>query len=287
MPKPIKDMGASVRARLLALSKASGQPFDVLLTRFALERLLYRLSVSQHGGRFVLKGAMLLMTWLDDPHRPTRDLDLLGFGDPDPEGLLAIFREVMGSEDDDGVRFDPATLRQERIREDNDYGGIRLKARATVGGAQVAIVVDVGFGDALEPGEEMIDYPVMLDLPSPRLRAYAPETVIAEKFEAMVSLGRANTRLKDYYDIWILSQTFPFDDGRLARAIAATFERRRTALPEAVPDALTAAFAHDPQRELQWRSFIENVAVDPGSLENVVAVLTAFLFPHANVARSL
>ena len=193
----------------------------------------------------------------------------------------------MGSEDDDGVRFDPATLRQERIREDNDYGGIRLKARATVGGAQVAIVVDVGFGDALEPGEEMIDYPVMLDLPSPRLRAYAPETVIAEKFEAMVSLGRANTRLKDYYDIWILSQTFPFDDGRLARAIAATFERRRTALPEAVPDALTAAFAHDPQRELQWRSFIENVAVDPGSLENVVAVLTAFLFPHANVARSL
>lgn len=286
MPKPIKDMGASVRARLLALSKVSGQPFDVLLTRFALERLLYRLSKSQHGERFVLKGAMLLMTWLDDPHRPTRDLDLLGFGDPDPEGLLAIFREVMSPEYDDGVRFDPTTLRQERIREDNDYGGIRLKARATVGGAQVAIVIDIGFGDALEPGEEEIDYPVMLDLPSPRLRAYAPETVIAEKFEAMVSLGRANTRLKDYYDIWILSQTFPFEGNRLGMAMAATFERRGTALPEAIPDALTVAFASDPQKELQWRSFIENVAVDPGPLENVVAVLAAFLIPHSDLARS-
>lgn len=287
MPKPIKDMGASVRARLLALAKSSRQPFDVLLTRFVLERLLYRLGQSRHGARFVLKGAMLLMTWLDAPHRATRDLDLLGFGDPDPEGLLAVFQEIMEPVIDDGVSFEPATLRQERIREDDGYGGVRLKARATVGGAQVAIIIDIGFGDALEPGPEDIDYPALLGMPPPRLRAYAPETVIAEKFEAMVSLGRANTRLKDFYDIWILSQTFAFGDDRLTRAMAATFERRGTALPEQVPDALTVEFARDPQKNRQWRAFSDNIAIDPGSLEDVVAQLAGFLMPHASAARAL
>jgi len=246
---------------------------------------LYRLSVSAHADRFVLKGAMLLMVWLDEPHRPTRDLDLLGVGDPDPEGLLEIFRDVMSSGGDDGVAFEPATLRHEPIREDNDYGGLRLKARARVGGAQLAIVVDIGFGDALEPGDEIIEYPAMLGFPPPRLRAYAPETVIAEKFEAMVSLGHANTRLKDYYDIWILSRIFSFDDHRQARAIVATFNRRGTELPKTLPDALTNDFGRDPRKEQQWRSFVENAAIDPGSLPETVSSLAAFLMPHADAAR--
>ena len=195
MAKAIKNLGASVRARLLRISQVKGQTFDLVLTRFAIERLLYRLSRSRHAERFVLKGAMLLMTWLKDPHRATRDLDLLGFGDPNPDDMLATFREVLSQEVDDGVNFDTDGLRVDRIREELDDGGLRLRTTATIGGARVAIVVDIGFGDALEPGVDIVDYPAMLDLPAPKLRAYARETVIAEKFQAMVALGRANSRI--------------------------------------------------------------------------------------------
>lgn len=287
MAKPIRNMGASVRARLLIRAKETGQPYDVLLTRFALERLLYRLSISKHANRFVLKGAMRLMTWLDTPHRPTRDLDLLGFGDSDPEGLITLFREVMQQAEDDGVEFDPNALQHEPIKADDDYGGIRLRGRARVGGAQVSVIIDIGFGDAIAPGIEAIDYPVMLDLPAPRLRAYAPETMIAEKFEAMVSLGRANSRMKDFFDIYVLSQTFPFDDDRLATAMVATFERRGTPLPSETPDALTESFTADPQKVQQWRSFVENVAENPGELGAVTTALAAFLLPHLEAARDL
>lgn len=216
MAKEIRNLGASVRARLLQLSKASGQSFDLVLTRFALERLLFRLSRSPHAGRFVLKGAMLMMSWFDDPHRGTRDLDLLGFGNPEPDPMLETFREILAQEVDDGVMFGADTLRVDRIREELEYGGLRLRAIASISGARINLTIDIGFGDALEPGAKMLDYPSMLDFPSPRLRAYARETVIAEKFQAMVMLGRVNSRMKDFYDIWILSRSFDFDD-RLAR----------------------------------------------------------------------
>lgn len=245
MAKEITNIGASVRARLLNLSKANGQSFDLVLTRFALERLLFRLSQSPHVDRFVLKGAMLMMSWFDDPHRGTRDLDLLGFGDRSEAAMLATFRDILAQDAEDGVVFDPDTLRVDRIRDKFDYGGLRLRAIASVGGARINLTIDIGFGDALEPGAEVVDYPVMLDLPKPRLRAYARETVIAEKFQAMVALGRANSRMKDFYDIWILSRSFAFDDDRLARAIAATFARRGTVIPAEPPDALTPAFAAD------------------------------------------
>ena len=169
-------IGASVRAHLLKLSKANGQSFDQVLTRFALERLLFRLSQSPHADRFVLKGAMLMMSWFDDPHRGTRDLDLLGFGDPGEDAMLATFREILSQNVEDGVVFDPDTLRVDRIREELDYGGLRLRAIASVGGARINLTIDIGFGDALEPGVEVIDYPVMLDLPAPRLRAYDIQT---------------------------------------------------------------------------------------------------------------
>jgi len=282
--KEIKNIGASVRARLLNLAKASGQSFDLVLTRFALERLLYRLSQSRYADRFVLKGAMLLMTWLGDPHRGTRDLDLLGFGDPSPEAMLAIFREILEQDVSDGVLFDAEALRVDRIREELEYGGLRLRTAASISGARIGVTIDIGFGDALEPGVELLDYPSMLNLPAPRLRAYARETVIAEKFQAMVALGRANSRMKDFYDVWILSRTFAFDDDRLARAIAATFSRRGTPLPTEIPDALTPAFAADEQKQQQWRAFIEDVAQDPGSLTDVVSGLAAFLMAHAAAA---
>lgn len=285
MAKEIKNIGASVRARLLNLSKANGQSFDLVLTRFALERLLFRLSQSPHADRFVLKGAMLMMSWFDDPHRGTRDLDLLGFGDPSEAAMLATFRDILAQDAEDGVMFDPDTLRVDRIREELDYGGLRLRAIASVGGARINLTIDIGFGDALEPGAEVVDYPVMLDLPAPRLRAYARETVIAEKFQAMVALGRANSRMKDFYDIWILSRSFTFDDDRLAKAIAATFARRKTAIPTELPDALTQAFAADEQKQRQWRAFVEDVAVDPGPLALVLEELAGFLMPRAGRAN--
>ena len=199
MAKPPTNVAASVRARLLNLARQTNQPFNVLLTRFVLERLLYRLSLSPHADRFVLKGAMLLTTWLPETARGTRDLDLLGFGDASEQRILGIFREVLAIAGDDGVAFDLDALQVGLIREEMEYGGVRLRGAASLSSARIAVVVDIGFGDSVEPGLETIDYPALLDLPAPRLRAYAPETVIAEKFQAMVALGRANSRMKDFY----------------------------------------------------------------------------------------
>ncbi|NNU38581.1 nucleotidyl transferase AbiEii/AbiGii toxin family protein [Rhizobium sophorae] len=287
MAKEIKNIGASVRARLLQVSKTSGQTFDLVLTRFALERLLFRLSQSPHADRFVLKGAMLMMSWFDDPHRGTRDLDLLGFGDPRGEPMLATFREILAQGAADGVEFDDDGLRVDRSREELEYGGLRLRTTASIGGARISLTIDIGFGDAVEPDAEELDYPSMLDFPMPRLRGYARETVIAEKFQAMVALGRANSRMKDFYDIWILSRSFSFDGDRLPRAIAATFARRGTMIPRDLPDALTPAFAEDAQKQRQWRAFVGDVTHDPGDLANVIADIAEFLMPRAAAAASL
>lgn len=287
MAREIRNIGASVRARLLQLAKARGWGFELVLIRFALERLLFRLSRSRHADRFVLKGAMLMMSWFDDPHRGTRDLDLLGFGDPSAGLMLEAFREILAQAAEDGVEFDVDALRVDRIREELEHGGLRLRTTASVGGARISLTIDIGFGDTLEPGVEVLNYPSMLDFPAPRLRAYARETVIAEKFQAMVALGRVNSRMKDFYDIWILSRSFSFDDDRLARAIAATFARRKTRIPESLPDALTAAFAMDEQKQRQWSAFVEDVAQDPGDLASVVGDIADFLMPHAASAARL
>lgn len=284
MAKAVTNVGASVRARLLNLSRETGQNYNLLLTRYALERLLHRLTQTGHRDRFVLKGAMLMTTWFDDPHRPTRDIDLLGFGDAEPEAMLEVFREVCSVEADDGVEFDREALKVTANREDLAYGGLRLQTFASVGGARLRIVIDIGFGDAVEPGLEELELPVLLDQPSPVLRAYARETVIAEKFQAMVMLGQANTRLKDYYDLWVLSQSYEFDGDRLASAIAATFKRRSTAVPTEIPDGLKPAFYDDEAKIAQWRAFVEDVAVDPGELSAVAEALATFLMPAAAAA---
>lgn len=286
MAKPIRNMGASVRARLLALAKERNQPFQLLLTRYVLERLLHRLTQTPHHRRFALKGAMLVTTWFDNPHRPTRDMDFLGFGDPDPEAMVSVFREVCGVTADDGVEFDLGALRVDRIREELEYGGLRLRTVATVAGARINVVIDVGFGDAVEPGLEEIELPVLLDQPIPRLQAYARETVIAEKFQAMVVLGLANSRLKDFYDIWVLSRSYDFEGERLARAMTATFARRRTLLPTTLPEALTSGFAQDPIKRQQWQALLRDVSGQAGSLDDVVRDLAAFLMPHVERART-
>ncbi|MGE0422398.1 MAG: nucleotidyl transferase AbiEii/AbiGii toxin family protein [Reyranellaceae bacterium] len=275
-----RNMAASVRARLLDIARRRQLDNNLLLTRYAHERLLYRLSMSDHRDRFALKGAMLVATWFENPYRPTRDVDLLGFGDPDAEAMLRLFREICALDIDDGVVFDNDALIVDQIREDLAYGGLRIRTRARIAGASIAIVIDIGFGDAVEPGLETLDLPVLLDQPSPRLKAYAPETVIAEKFQAMVALGRANSRMKDFYDIWSLSRLHAFEGDRLARAIAATFARRDTPIPTEPPDALTAAFAEDVSKQRQWRAFLDGIEVAAPPLADVTSTIREFIMPH-------
>jgi len=285
--EPIKNMGASVRVRLLNIAREKNQTFQMVLTHYVIERLLYRLSQTKHRDRFILKGAMLLTKWFDDPLRPTQDLDLLAVGNDDAEDMVKTFREICAMSFDDGVVFDAEAVEIDLIREELEYGGLRVKTSATVDKARVRVVIDVAFGDSVEPGLQDMDLPVLLDFPAPHLRAYVRETVIAEKFQAMVMLGRANSRMKDFYDIWVLSRTYEFKGDSLARAIAATFTRRKTEIPSKSPDALTSAFAEDPAKIRQWNSFAADVAFEPGTLADVIKDLTAFLMPHAGAARQL
>ncbi|MCX5493923.1 nucleotidyl transferase AbiEii/AbiGii toxin family protein [Kaistia dalseonensis] len=278
--EPRKTVGASVRARLLDRSRVERTDFQILLTRYALERLLYRLSLSPHRDRFILKGAMLFVTWVADPFRPTRDLDFLGYGENSPDAIGAVFREICGQPvDDDGLEFDIGAITAVPIREDIEYGGIRVRTSATIAGARVPIQVDIGFGDAVTPGPVEIEYPSLLDAPAPRLRAYPVTTVVAEKFQALVQLGIANSRLKDFYDLWLIAQTFEFDRVSLAEAVHQTFARRETMLPTEKPIGLSDAYVEAWGR--QWRAFLgrERMASAPTELTAVVSDLAGFLLP--------
>jgi hypothetical protein len=253
-----------------------------VLTRYVIERLLYRLSRSEHASQFVLKGAMLFRLWADQPHRPTRDLDLLGKGEPSPELLAQVFRDVCGvSVEDDGLTFDPDSVTAGRIREDQEYEGVRVECRAHLGQARINLQVDVGFGDAVSPRPSEITYPVLLDFPAPVLRAYPRQAVVAEKFQAMVALGLGNSRMKDFFDLWVLARGFAFDGPSLAGAIRATFRRRRTILPAEPPLALTPAFGTDAAKTRQWAAFLKRSKLDASGagLEEVCAFLNGFLMP--------
>jgi len=287
MPDPIRNMPASVKARLLNFSRESNQPFQILLTRYVLERLLYRLSTPTHRDRFVLKGAFLMATWFVNPFRPTQDVDFLGFGDPDPDTMLHIFREICAVQIDDGVIFDTNALAIDRVRNELEYGGLRIKTNANIASTKIRVVIDIGFGDAIEPGLVELDMPVLLDQPAPRLRSYRQETVIAEKFQAMVILGRANSRMKDFYDILALSQTYAFEGDDLSHAIKATFKRRGTSIPTHRPDALTEAFANDPAKQRQWEAFLRGIEAEPAPLTQVIETLALFLMPRALAASEL
>jgi predicted nucleotidyltransferase component of viral defense system len=274
-----KDIGTSVRARLLRLARERGEDFQLVLTRYANERLLFRLASSRHAERFVLKGAALFTLWTGKPHRATRDLDLLGFGDPSPDGVRDVFRDVLALDVlDDGVRFDLSTLVVGLIREDQEYGGVRVELIARVTTAQIRLQIDVGFGDAITPEASVVDFPTLLDFPAPRLRAYPRETVVAEKLDAMVQLGMANSRMKDFYDVAVLARDFDFDGEVLARAIRATFDRRKTTLPTTTPVALTDAFAEDLAKKTQWSGFVRKANVrDASPLAETVAAVRAFV----------
>jgi hypothetical protein len=281
------NLEASVLARLLNLAKQRGDDYNLLLNRFALERLLCRVAASAHADRFLLKGALLFSLWYDQPHRPTRDADLLGFGPDDAETLIATFRDIAAIELHDGIVFDPASVRADVIREDNRYGGLRVRLTGRIGNVRCALQIDVGFGDAVTPEPQTVVFPVLLDdLNAPTLKAYPVYTVIAEKFHAMTVLGLANTRMKDFFDIAVIAQRTDLNGATLARAITATFTRRGTALPTEPPMALTESFGNDDAKQRQWQAFINKGRIAAASLPETVSLLHTLLWPATQVAAS-
>ena len=281
------NLSASILSRLLNLAKQRGDDYSLLLNRFALERLLARVSTSLHADRFLLKGALLFALWYDTPHRPTRDADLLGFGPDDEANLIATFREVAAMELGDGILFDPESVKADAIREDNTYGGTRITLVARIGSARCALQIDVGFGDAVTPGPQTVTYPTLLDdFQAPTLRVYPVYTVIAEKYQAMVMLGQANSRLKDFFDLAVIARRTELDGATLAAAITATFARRQTALPTQRPLALTKQFSGDAAKLRQWQAFLNKNRIDAASLGDTVALLDDLLWPPTQVAAT-
>jgi len=281
-PRDIRNLAASVRQRLFNVAKQRGDDFEILLTRYAIERLLYRLSQSPHSSHFLLKGATLFALWGGGPYRSTRDLDLLGRGESSVRRLEKVFRDICTVQvEPDGLRFAAETVEGNEIREDLDYGGVRIVLIARLEQARIQIQVDIGFGDAVTPPPEDIEFPTILEFPAPHLRAYRRETVVAEKFQAMVMLGIANSRMRDFYDIWFLSRRFEFSGLLLCQAIKGTFTRRRTALPTQTPLALTPEFSASPDKQAQWRAFARKavLTLNQTAFPEVTVALNEFLMP--------
>ena len=277
------NIAASVRQRLLNKARATERPFAELLQYFAMERFLYRLSKSTYSGNFILKGALMLSVWNAPYTRPTMDIDMLGQMDNDINSIISFAREVCLQEvEPDGIIFDLDSVTAENIREDADYGGIRVRFKGILDTARFSMQLDIGFGDVIIPKVDVFSYPVLLDLPQPRLHGYSKESTIAEKFEAMVKLGIINSRMKDFFDIWMLSRQFDFDGSTLATAIEQTFSTRGTELkPEPIP--LTNSFAEDITKSAQWRGFIRNIRISnvPQDFKEIVSAIASFLMPIA------
>ncbi len=284
-----RNLAASVRQKLFNRAQERREDFGLVLTKYGLERFLYRFSQSQHRDQFVLKGALLFEFWTHRPYRPTRDLDLSGQGDNSIARMKKVFRDVIAEVvEDDGLVFDPTSVRITRIKEEQEYEGLRVNFLARLERARISLQVDISFGDAIVPDPEEIHYPGMLDFPIARLRAYPKETVVAEKLEALVKLGIVNTRMKDFYDLWILAREFEFSGPSLCKAIEATFQRRQTEIPPVVPLALTQEFSDDLQKRRQWHAFVKKSNLDHHGAElvQVTEDLKKFLMPAVEAIRT-
>lgn len=277
--RTLQNISASVHQRLLNIARKTDRPFDEVLQYFAMERFLYRLSQTEHVDSFVLKGALLFRIWDMPDSRATRDIDFLAYLDNSPDNLATIIRDVCAIDSvDDGLEFDPKTVKAQRIKEDADYEGVRIRFRGQLGNARIHMQVDVGFGDLIHPEAAQASYPTLLDLPAPTLRIYPPETVVAEKAEAMVHLGSLNSRMKDFYDIWRMSQQFSFKGTDLCEAIRGTFGNRDTAVIEF--DDLVAELLINENPGKQWTAFLNKSAVSgPETFPEVLDLISNFLSP--------
>lgn len=279
--REVRDVAASVRAKLADLARARREDHQLLLMRYVTERLLARLAASDVRDRFVLKGAALFVLWADRPHRPTRDLDFLARGEADPATAVELVRRIVSTTTDpDGLTFDGDAIVAKPIREAQAYPGLRVTIPVSLGKTRLRLQVDLGFGDAVEPRPRLVDYPTLLGHASPRIKAYPREAVIAEKFEALVSLGIANSRMKDIHDLWVLATGDPLDAETLRRSIEATFRRRGTAIPRQRPTAFTEVFAHDAAKKQLWAAFLGRAGLDgPRELSDALATIEDFIMP--------
>lgn len=270
---------ASIRQRLLDIARAEGRVHEVVLVRYALERLLYRLSISPHRDRFALKGGMLVTRWIDGGNRETRDVDFLGFGVSALDELKATFAEIMAVGTGDALAFDVGALRADQIRERTEYEGVRLRTTAYLDSTRIPVTVDIGFGDAVAPKLEQINYPSILGMEEPSIQAYPPAAVVAEKFQAIAALGMINGRMKDYHDLWAIPKALDIHAADLDAAIGATFDRRKTAIPSDRPAGLSQAFVDDAARQRQWRNYALSIGLDTVSLAEVVDAAWALVGP--------
>ena len=285
--EPIRNITASVHQRLLNLSRERNEDFNLILTSYTIERLLYRLTCSTYSDAFLLKGAMLITVWLGRSHRPTRDLDLLGIGDAASHHLKQVFQQVCQTQvEDDGLVFDPESIEITVMREEQNYPVQRVKLQARLGKARIRVQVDIGFGDAVTPEPEQIEYPVLLELPRPRIRAYPRETVVAEKLQTLIYLGMVNGRMKDFYDLYMISRMFTFDGATLTRAILATFGHRGTRIPSDIPIALREESAGDPDKVIQWKAFLNRSGLDGATVHypQLIDALRIFLVQPLHAA---
>jgi len=283
-----RDIGVSVRQRLLNKSRTQGRPFQELLQYFAMERFLYRLAKSPYSDRFVLKGALLLTAWRAPQSRPTMDIDLEGQVNNQLDHVKEVVATICGvGVEPDGIAFNRTSIEVSRIKEDADYEGVRVQFHATLARARVPMQLDIGFGDVITPEPTNIEYPSLLDFPAPVLRAYPKETVVAEKLEALTALGLLNSRMKDFYDLALLSRMYPFQGERLVKAISATFRNRGTTI-EAEPIGLTQAYCDDPARAIQWRAFVRRSRFDEeaGDLARLVTEIRQFALPVLTAAAA-
>jgi predicted nucleotidyltransferase component of viral defense system len=282
-----RDLGASVRQRLLNQARSQGRPFQELLQYFAMERFLYRLAKSPFADRFILKGALLLTAWRAPVARPTMDIDLVGKTNNELEHIRSLVGEVCETATEpDGIEFAAGLIEVQRIKEDAEYEGVRVRFNATLAKARIPMQIDIGFGDVIVPRPIEIEYPAMLEFPPPVLMAYPKETVVAEKLEALTVLGLLNSRIKDYYDVALLARLYPFDGDLLAEVIRSTFRHRGTAI-DATPVGLTEAFSADPARAVQWRAFVRRSRFESESgFEEIVAQVRRFVSaPLKAIAR--
>ena len=273
-----KNHAHSVKQKLLNLARSENADFQTLLTKYTLERFLARLSQSEFRDEFILKGAMLFQIWSETSKRSTRDLDFLSFGSNEIIDLIDKVKKICRIEiPEDGLTFELNEVIGEKIKKDQEYEGVRLHIPAFLERTRIALRIDVGFGDIVSPAIQEINFPTLLDFSSPKIRAYPPETVIAEKFHALVDLGITNSRLKDFYDLHFLTQNFEFDREILVQAITATFEKRKTPLPTKVPIALTEEFSGDANKNTQWKSFLQKTQLNEQiTLPQTVADLREF-----------
>ena len=278
------NAAASIRARLLNMAKSEGTEFQLFLVRYACERFLYRLGASGARAQCILKGASLLAVWMEEPYRATRDIDILAFGENDEEtvkGLMATICNVLCPED--GLLFDIDTLDVSKIRDGQRYSGQRARMRALLGTARITVQVDFGFGDTVTPGPEEARLPTLIEgLPAPFLRTYPKVSAIAEKFESMVQLEIRNSRMKDFYDIWALSETFAFDGPELQEAVQRCFERRGTSWTAEIPDALTPAFYSDMGLQSHWTAYGRQGGLlnpPPVAFEDIGVRMQSFMGP--------